>query len=122
MTHNLSAVFSHPVPSSSLMLRLSQSAPTRMGLLDVVLPYELGAFVLDLLNADEPDDLNYGSWMIFGFGDESSNDPRTEWSAYDGSIVGGRHVFYIIPEPATLTLVLMGTAFLTTKTRREVTP
>lgn len=117
-TQNLSAVYWSPATSSSRMINLSQAAPTRVGVLDVTMPYFSGAFLLDLLNEDEAEYMNFGSWLVFGFGDESSDDPRTEWSAHNGSMTGGRVLFYVgVPEPATLALLLFGTACITTKSR-----
>jgi hypothetical protein len=106
----LSTVYWSPARSNSQQFKITQSSPTRVGLLDVYLPAAAGVFELDLFNADEPDFTNYGSWFAFGFG-VSETDPAVMWSAHEGSITGG-HLRFVIPEPGTLTLLCVGAMLL----------
>jgi hypothetical protein len=105
--------------SGTYQIVLRQAYRTLLGSFDVTMPAIDGYFDLDLLNADESD-LNLGADFRHGFG--TTTDPGSHaLTARDGTVTGGHvrfRVGFAIPEPATLTLLLLGTAFLTTKTRR----
>lgn len=110
-------------PTPEYRITLLQSQPRRVGIMQVTLPSVPGAYLLDLLNVDESDPLR-GAELRYGYG-IPSEPGNTILRAERGEITGGRYAFMIIPDPPTLSLLLVGTAFLTTKTRnarRKVVP
>lgn len=100
---------------ASRQLTLYRAIPTRVGLFQVTVPvFTRDSYLIDVLNADDTDD-DRGAELRAGFFGTSQG---TIWRANDGQITGGQLLF-VIPEPATLSLLLLGTAFFTTKTRRK---
>ncbi len=84
---------------------LTQSVARRVGVMQITLPADLGAYpvVLDVLNADDPDPAR-GAAISYGRG--TTQDPRVDLRAFNGQITGGR--IYFVPEPATLMLLCLG--------------
>jgi hypothetical protein len=95
--------------SSNFMITLHQSVPKKVGELAVTYPLAPGAYLLDILNADDPDP-NHGAEIQWGFG--SAADPMDSTSplrANTGGITGGQIcVGDCIPEPGTLALLGLG--------------
>lgn len=88
------------------LLRLTQ-APRRVGELQVTLPTSPGIYVLDVLNADDPDP-NHGAEVSWGFGYVSDpTDPTSPLRASTSGITGGRLIFFV-PEPGMLALLGLG--------------
>lgn len=92
-------------PLAGDRFRLSQTASTRLGVMELSLPAQPGVYQLDLLNADT-DNPDRGARFTYGLGTPSS--PRGNYVASDGTITGGRHVFTVVPEPATLAILVVG--------------
>jgi hypothetical protein len=109
---NLVIAYEGLFQSQAWQMKLSQDAPTRIGLLDVAIQ-QFGVFDLDLLNADESNFFDNGGWFAFGFG-VTDSDPAIQWSAHEGSITGG-HLRFVIPDPGTLTLLCVGAMMLAGK-------
>lgn len=94
----------------------------RLGAMPVALPTVPGNYTLDLLHTPFADDFNEGTTITFGFGAAGSNDPFTIWStATDDTRVGGSIAyagdagpvtFTVVPEPATVALLLAVAAFV----------
>lgn len=91
-------------------LRIPQGGSRRVGLIEVTLPAIPGDYILDLMNADDPDSMAGARATLF-LGE------TRRYFANDGTMTGGRHVFTVVPDPATWSLLFLGTAFLTRKTR-----
>ncbi|MGB2988207.1 MAG: PEP-CTERM sorting domain-containing protein [Phycisphaerae bacterium] len=75
-------------------LHLPAKGSLHIGSIGVELPTDPGLYLLDVLNADEPDETlgaKFGSWR-----------------AYDGDVTGGVFGFVVVPEPATLSLLILG--------------
>jgi hypothetical protein len=96
---------------------LRQDSRTLLGSFEVTMPAVDGYFDLDLLNADESN-VNYGADFRYGFG--SLTDPGFHaLTARDGTVTGGHIRFRVVPEPATLTLLVLGISVLTRNGRTE---
>ena len=65
----------------------------------MVLPTDPGAYLLDAVNADDPDPYHGVRVDVVGGG---------FWGANTGEITGGVYEFEVIPEPATLSLLVLG--------------
>lgn len=94
--------------SGSFMITLNQAAAKRVGEVQVTMPMAPGVYVLDVLNSAE-NDPNQGAEVRWGFG--STADPTDNTSplrAQSGGVTGGRYVFTVVPEPATLALLGLG--------------
>lgn len=111
--------------SNSFMITLNQSVPKKVGELVVTMPYSIGVYTLDLLNADEAD-INEGAEIRWGFGSTADpTDPTSPLRANTGSITGGQLRFYLcmgdpdcIPEPGTLALLGLGGLVVGKRRRR----
>lgn len=98
-----------PAAHSSIQMSLFRDHAVPIGLIETVSRNEPGEFLLDLMNENDPDHSS-GARITFGFGGPS--DPMGEYSAYDGTITGGRVWVVDIPEPATIALLLIGIPWL----------
>jgi len=86
-----------------LLVQLPVQQSLHIGSVALVLPTELGAYRMDILNSGEGD-ASLGAWMRLGF----TTGPEGLWRAYTGDITGGTLDFVVIPEPGTLTLLVLG--------------
>jgi hypothetical protein len=97
--------------SSSRQITITQAAPKRVGVMQISLPSVPGIYLLDLLNADEPDPYR-GARLSYGFGTPS--DPYGEYYPFSHfpwpwpTITGGQIRFAVVPEPGTLVLLALG--------------
>lgn len=83
-------VYTGLTSSGSFMITLNQSAPKRVGELQVTLPTEPGTYVLDVLNADETDQ-SQGAEVRWGFGTTADpTDATSPLRANTGGISGGQ--------------------------------
>lgn len=89
--------------------------PLHIGSLGVQLPAEPGIYRLDAINANEPD-------IFLGAEIRALTElqiPLPTWRAFTGEIGGGFHDFEVIPEPSTVSLVLLSLAAVQLKSRRR---
>jgi len=82
-----------PVPewtssSPSADLIINAGASLSVGTIDLTVPRIDGCYLLDVMNADEPDPA-FGATIVF-FG-------PTTWRAFTGELTGGTHVFGVSP-------------------------
>jgi len=100
--------------SGTYQIIVRQASRTLLGSFDITMPAIDGYFDLDLLNSDESD-INYGADFRYGFGTPA--DPGSySLTARDATVTGGHirfRVGFAIPEPATLTLLMLGFSLLT---------
>lgn len=98
----------------------ADGSPLPVGTLNLTLPMVPGEYVLDPLNAIDPNNPNQGALVSFGFG-VLPGDPITEWTRANGNLSlgeasgggkGGVGAFQInvVPEPATWLFVAVGLA------------
>jgi hypothetical protein len=101
-------VYSSPTPTPVFMLEIpaAGTGSLTLGTGQMALPIAPGDYLLDALNTGASDPLNHGARINFGFGGPS--DPITDWRATDGSITGQPLSLRVVPEPATLGLLLFG--------------
>lgn len=109
-------VFTAMFPLPELQITLPDNGEVNIGHINVNLgpiPYD---FVLDVVNADDPDPLD-GAIAVFGYG-ANPNDPLTEWRAFTGDLTGGR---LVVPEPSMALAALVACAgwLARAKTRHE---
>ncbi|MGB2988205.1 MAG: hypothetical protein WBE26_20240 [Phycisphaerae bacterium] len=83
-----------------LFLHLGPDEPLHIGSVGVKLPTHPGLYVLDALNANDPDIL-HGAQIV-------TTVPGA-WTAFDGDITGKPFGFVIVPEPGMLSLIVLGT-------------
>ncbi len=96
------------------LLVLPAIDPLHIGSLALELPSMPGLYQVDALNADQPDLGMGGARFLLTNG--------TDWRAFDGEITGGVFDFVVIPEPGTLSLLVLGAAWLfsrATQSRRD---
>lgn len=94
-------------------IRLVQSVPRRIGVLEISVPYfeYQDSAILDLLNETDPDPL-HGARLTYlpvpptAFG---------HWSAHEGTITGGKLGLTVIPEPGAFMLLAMAIGTLLPK-------
>jgi len=88
----LSITYSGTSPSLTRQIRLpGDGTAIRIGVIDVTIPAESGAFVLDVLNPGS-NNADRGGELRFGFGVQP-DDPVTTWRAEFGEITGGTLIF-----------------------------
>jgi hypothetical protein len=96
-------------------LQLPANGWLHVGDLTVQLPTDPAIYVLDALNRDDPPDggdpLQYPGALMYV-------DARYFWQAYTGDITRGIFDFEVIPEPATLSLLMLGAAAVVCRRRR----
>ena len=85
-------------PSQFLPLFMDQ--PFHMGEIGLRLPSELGMYTLDLLNADEPDEL-FGATIRVIYREPSG--AHETWRAFTGELTGGVFDFVVEPRPIPAT-------------------
>ncbi len=97
---------------------LPSDGSLRIGSIGVQLSGVPGLYRIDMLNADEPDELlgaaiRTAPWL------PEFPPPSFYWRAFTGDITGGAYDFVVIPEPATGLLVLGGLLGLQSSFRRR---
>ena len=85
-----------PFPSGSML---------HIGSIGLELPDDPGVYRIDALNADEPDEFLGAKIFTFGWPPDY---PQVTWRAFTGEITDGAYDFLVIPEPATLWLLVAG--------------
>lgn len=89
-------------------MHLLPNSPFHIGEINVLLPTDDGTFVLDLLNETFPDP-SFGGKIITAFRPKF---PPFEYSVLNNRLVGGVTTFQVIPEPTTLSLLVVGCLFI----------
>ena len=84
----------------SQFLPLFMGAPLHIGEIGLRLPSELGVYALDLLNADEPDEL-FGATLRVIYREPSGSNET--WRAFTGELTGGSFDFVVEPPPIPAT-------------------
>ncbi|MGB2988206.1 MAG: hypothetical protein WBE26_20245 [Phycisphaerae bacterium] len=98
-------------------LLLPGDGSLHIGALGVELPTDQGVYRLDALNGDEPDAL-LSAYILAIY-----TDPHELWRAFTGDITGGAYDFTVVPEPTTLSfLILGGLALLTIRRTKSTKP
>jgi len=109
--------FNLPVPWTDMLaqcecpgsfLHLLPNTPFHVGEIDVLLPPNEGLFVFDLLNATFPDPA-FGGEIITAL---QPKFPPFEYTVLNDRLVGGITTFTIVPEPGTLSLLVVGVVLL----------
>lgn len=97
------------IPGFMLEIPEADAGALILGTGQVELPMSPGTYSIDALNAGTNDPQSEGAQILFGFG---GDDPVTLWSAVpgfgDGLITGDALPLTVVPEPATLALLLIG--------------
>jgi len=96
-----------------LFLPFPGNGSLHIGSIGAILPDDPGMYRMDMVNADEPyEGLGAQIIPIYSF---------VPWRSYTGEITGGVYDFEVIPEPATLSLLILGAVGVACRRRRNRT-